>query len=114
MQHGYKGRKEQLKGAGARVTAFDPWVNVDEAAQKIGVHIARSFLEASTGADAIVLVTPHPEFLQISFKDIAQNVAMPCGVVDGRRAFVPNEVTAAGFRYCAVGLGVRDTTNGET
>ncbi len=90
---------------GARVKVFDPWVNPQEARRLTGDHAVNTLKEALKDSDCLVLVNAQPEFRRISFSEIKSLVASPCAVVDGRRAFNPEEVTSAGFMYWAVGLG---------
>ncbi len=61
-----------------------------------------SALEAVTGADAVVLVTEWPEFLELDWSAVA--AAMRGGlVVDGRNALDPAVVRAAGLLYEGIG-----------
>lgn len=100
-----------LHEAGARVSAFDPWVDAAEAAREIGVSVVRSMADAIGGADAVVLVTPHPEYLEMNFGELAQTMNLPGAVVDGRRAFDRVKVMDAGLVYRAVGFGVPSLGN---
>lgn len=99
-----------LQEAGAKVAAFDPWVEEEEVKGMMDVELAPDLDGVISGADCIALVTPHPEYRSISFNDIRNMVSNPCSVVDGRRAFDPRIVREAGFGYRAVGLG--DPTRG--
>ncbi len=90
---------------GAEVKAFDPWVDRQEASTILGDCAVYTLDEVLKGSDCLVLGNAQPEFRSISFAEIKPLVAPHCAVVDGRRAFNPDEVTRAGFTYWAVGLG---------
>jgi UDPglucose 6-dehydrogenase len=92
----------RLQAAGARVRAYDP-VAEGEARKLIrGMNFCETAMEAVEGADAVVLVTEWPEFLELNLRDVAS--AMAGNVfVDGRNLFDPDEVRGAGLVYEGIG-----------
>ncbi|HUA74548.1 MAG TPA: UDP-glucose/GDP-mannose dehydrogenase family protein [Solirubrobacteraceae bacterium] len=96
----------RLNADGADVVAYDPIA--EEQARKVvsGIDFAGSPLEAAKGADAVVLVTEWPEFLELDWSEVAAAMAGRL-VIDGRNALDPEAVCAAGLLYEGVGRGDR-------
>ena len=67
-----------------------------------GITFADSALDAVSGADAVVLVTEWPEFLELGWEDVAEAMKGDL-VVDGRNALDPERVRAAGLLYEGIG-----------
>jgi UDPglucose 6-dehydrogenase len=91
---------------GTRLRLFDPIVPAS-AARHAGAHAASSALDALSGADALMILTPWPEFRQIEPAVIAQTqrgrlVLDPYSVLDQRQA------AAAGLRLLTLGKGPLD------
>jgi len=96
----------RLNADGALVTAYDPVA--EQQARKLvsGISFATSPLEAAAEADAVVLVTEWPEFLQLDWAEVAQTMKGKL-VIDGRNALDPEALRAAGLLYEGVGRGDR-------
>jgi UDPglucose 6-dehydrogenase len=62
---------EQLLGAGARPVAFDPKVTTLPGLLDLGVSIATKPDDVFDGAEAVIVATPWPEFLDIDLKVLA-------------------------------------------
>jgi UDPglucose 6-dehydrogenase len=94
----------RLNADGASVTAYDPVA--EEQARKLvsGITFASSPLQAASGADAVVLVTEWPEFLQLDWKLVAEAMRGKL-VIDGRNALDPQTVRSAGLAYEGIGRG---------
>jgi len=92
----------RLQAAGARVRAYDP-VAEGEARKLIrGVKFCDTAMDAIEGADAVVLVTEWPEFVDLDLGAVAD--AMEGNLlVDGRNLFDPGEVRGAGLAYEGIG-----------
>jgi UDPglucose 6-dehydrogenase len=92
----------RLQAAGAKVRAYDP-VAEDEARKLMpNLEFADDALSCVAGADAVVLVTEWDEFKDIDLGAVAQ--AMSGNVlIDGRNAFDPAAVQAAGLTYEGIG-----------
>ncbi|MGA2319263.1 MAG: UDP-glucose/GDP-mannose dehydrogenase family protein [Solirubrobacteraceae bacterium] len=92
----------RLNADGALVTAYDPVA--EEQARKLvaGITFADSPLAAVTGADAVVLVTEWPEFIELDFRQVAQAMSGNL-VIDGRNALDPLTVSSAGLVYEGIG-----------
>jgi UDPglucose 6-dehydrogenase len=92
----------RLNADGASVVAYDP-VAEEQARQLVsGISFAESPLQAARDADAIVLVTEWPEFLELDWHEVAAAMRGEL-VVDGRNALDPAAVRAAGLVYEGVG-----------
>jgi UDPglucose 6-dehydrogenase len=92
----------RLNADGALVAAYDP-VAADQARTLVsGIDFATSPLEAASGADAVVLVTEWPEFLELDWRLVAERMRGKV-VIDGRNALDPDAVRAAGLVYEGIG-----------
>src|SRR5438128_317604 len=92
----------RLRAEGAGVRAYDPIAEQEARKLMPALQYASSAHEAVSGADAVVLVTEWPEFVQLDFSQVA--AAMRGNVViDGRNALNPQAVRAAGLIYEGVG-----------
>jgi UDPglucose 6-dehydrogenase len=92
----------RLLAEGAQVTAYDP-VAEDHARELMpGVAFADGAMDALRDADACVLVTEWPEFLELDWTAAAGVMAGGL-VVDGRNALDPQAVRDAGLAYEGIG-----------
>ena len=92
----------RLQADGAIVTACDPVAEEQARALVSRVTFADSPLVAVADADAVVLVTEWPEFLELDWKQVAGAMAGEL-VVDGRNALDPAAIRAAGLVYEGIG-----------
>jgi UDPglucose 6-dehydrogenase len=92
----------RLMADGAAVSAYDP-IAEDQARKLVnGITFADSALGAVRDADAVVLVTEWPEFLELGWEQVAETMNGDL-VVDGRNALDPERVRAAGLKYEGIG-----------
>ncbi|MCW3020150.1 MAG: UDP-glucose/GDP-mannose dehydrogenase family protein [Solirubrobacterales bacterium] len=92
----------RLQADGAIVTACDPVAEEQARALVSQIAFADSPLDAVTDADAVVLVTEWPEFVELDWKQVAVAMAGEL-VVDGRNALDPDAIRAAGLVYEGIG-----------
>jgi hypothetical protein len=92
----------RLQADGATVRAFDPVAEADARKLMGSVDFADSALEALEGADACILVTEWPEFLELDWHHVAERMQGRL-VVDGRNFLDRERVTAAGLTYEGIG-----------
>jgi len=94
----------RLNADGATVAAYDPVA--EQQARKLvsGMSFAGSPLEAAKDADAVVLVTEWPEFLELDWRLVAEAMRGNL-VIDGRNALDPEALRAAGLVYEGIGRG---------
>src|SRR5579884_2706830 len=92
----------RLQADGALVTAYDPVA--EEQARRLvsGITFADSVLGALEGADAAVLVTEWPEFIDLDWSDVAKAM-VGAVVIDGRNCIAPEHVRDAGLVYEGIG-----------
>jgi UDPglucose 6-dehydrogenase len=64
--------------------------------------------EAATGADAIALCTPWPEYASVDFNRL-QRILRGDLLLDGRNMLDSTQVEAAGLRYVGIGRGNHHT-----
>jgi len=96
---------ERLVGRGATVMAYDP-VAMEEArhafADLSGIGFAAGALEATDGADALVIATEWKAFRSPDFDELKRRLKAPV-VFDGRNLYEPPAMKALGFEYLAIG-----------
>jgi UDPglucose 6-dehydrogenase len=92
----------RLNADGATVTACDPVA--EEQARKLvsAISFADSPLDAVADADAVVLVTEWPEFIDLDWNAVAQAMRGTL-VIDGRNALDAQAVRGAGLTYEGIG-----------
>jgi UDPglucose 6-dehydrogenase len=92
----------RLNADGATVTACDPIA--EEQARKLvsGIAFADSPLETVRDADAVVLVTEWPEFIDLDWQAVAQAMRGTL-VIDGRNALDAQAIRGAGLIYEGIG-----------
>jgi nucleotide sugar dehydrogenase len=94
----------QVAERGAFVSAYDPVVKHLPA--ELGVRIAPDAYAAAEGADAVVVATEWPQFLDLDFARL-RAAAKGELLFDGRNCLSPQIVEAAGFVYEGVGRRLR-------
>jgi UDPglucose 6-dehydrogenase len=93
---------EAIASMSATVTAFDPAAMDRARARCPEFRYARSALEASRGADVLLVLTEWPQFAALDPDELAAVVAQR-NVADGRNALDQARWQAAGWRYRALG-----------
>ena len=89
----------RLKGLGAEVVMHDVHVKEEE-----GVMITNDLEEAIQGADAVVLVTAHDEYRELTPEYLKEKMRTPI-LIDGRNVYDPGAFRDAGFEIRGVGRG---------
>jgi UDPglucose 6-dehydrogenase len=92
----------RLLAEGADVVAYDPAAIENTKRLLPSVTYAASAMEALTGADACVLVTEWPEFVDMDWAEASAVMKQPV-VIDGRNALDAMALRALGFSYEGVG-----------
>jgi UDPglucose 6-dehydrogenase len=92
----------RLNADGAIVSAYDPVAEAQARALVSGLRFADSALDAIREADAVVLVTEWPEFMELDWDMVAQAMSGNL-LIDGRNALDSGAVRAAGLLYEGVG-----------
>jgi UDPglucose 6-dehydrogenase len=98
---------DDLVGAGAAVSAYDPVAG--EPARKLlagkrGVEIRNHAMEALQGCDALAIVTEWAEFRSPDFAALKKALGTPA-IFDGRNLYDPAMLRAQGFEYFPIGRG---------
>jgi len=91
-----------LAQEGATVQAYDPKVTVP-VAETQGIHLCADASQAVTGADAVVLLTPWPEFRQLDLRRLKQLMRQPV-LLDAHNFLDDRTARDAGFLYAGIGL----------
>jgi UDPglucose 6-dehydrogenase len=92
----------RLQAEGAHVRAFDPVAEQAARALMPQLDYADSALGAIAEADAVILVTEWPEFLQLEWSEVARTMRGTL-LIDGRNALDGEVVRAAGLTYEGIG-----------
>ena len=94
---------KELMDKGAEVVGHDPEA-MDNFKKLIEVNTAPSIEEAVEKADCVILMTEWKEYTKINLKMLRNRMSGNV-IIDGRRAFNPEQIEKAGFDYRAIGLG---------
>ncbi len=92
----------RLQAEGAHVRAFDPVAEEAARALMPQLDYADSALDAILDADAVILVTEWPEFLQLEWSEVARAMRGTL-LIDGRNALDGEAVRGAGLTYEGIG-----------
>jgi UDPglucose 6-dehydrogenase len=94
----------RLQAEGAHVRAYDPIAEEAARALMPQLDYADSAAQAIADADAVILVTEWPEFVELEWKEIARAMRGRL-LIDGRNALDGAAVRAAGLTYEGIGRG---------
>jgi len=98
---------EQLWAQGASVRAYDPEA-MEETTRIYGerddLNLCKSVDSTLQGADALIIVTEWSQFRSPDFDQIKASLKDPV-IFDGRNLYKPEQLTAAGLTYYAIGHG---------
>jgi UDPglucose 6-dehydrogenase len=99
----------------AAVIAYDP-IAMRSARQILGdspaVLYAASAIDATRGADALIIATEWKEFRSPDFAALKAALRTPV-IFDGRNLYEPADVAALGFEYHAIGRPVQTASGGS-
>ncbi len=96
---------QRLVGLGADIVAYDPQgMRQAQGLLPECVAYAPTAVDATTGADALLVLTDWPEFRDVSFDAVRDRMAEP-NVFDGRNLLADLELGSKGFAYRGVGIG---------
>ena len=98
---------EALIKEGAQVTAYDPKAMDNAKTLPLAgkIKFADSALEATDGAEALIIATEWPEFRQQDFAEVKKLMVAPL-IFDGRNLLDPATMKDCGFTYRGIGRGV--------
>ena len=94
---------KELMAKGAEVVGHDPEA-MGNFKELMEVKTAPSVEETVEKADCVILMTEWKEYTKINLKMLRNRMSGNV-IIDGRRAFNPEQIEAAGFDYRAIGLG---------
>jgi UDPglucose 6-dehydrogenase len=96
----------ELIGAGASVVAFDPMPTARERSAELvpGLEVVNATSDALRDADAAILVTEWPEFVDLDWSTAGEAMKRRI-VIDGRNVLTGEDLAAAGFAYSSFGRG---------
>jgi UDPglucose 6-dehydrogenase len=91
---------QELVDAGATVTAYDP--SVSRVPEVRGLSLAASAYDAAEQADAVVIATQWPEFLELNFDKLRARMHGTM-LLDGRNCVNAIAAATAGLSYQGTG-----------
>lgn len=91
-----------LLEAGCKVKAYDPLAMDTTSRIFPQVTYCADAYQVAEGSDALMLVTEWEEFKTLDMARMASLMRRPV-LIDGRNAYDPEEMAAAGFRYEGIG-----------
>ena len=97
---------ETLLGHGYEVAVHDPLVSAHDAADTIDIPLIDDLDDALCGADAVLFLTAHREFVGIPLERIASLVKPGALIFDGQRQFTRDQAEAIrtfGLRFRGIG-----------
>jgi nucleotide sugar dehydrogenase len=95
-----------LRAAGAEVRIHDPLADPAELRDRFGIEPSRTLASAVAGADCLAFLAGHPEFHDIDFATVRDQVRMPALIFDGRIYFDTPTIQYLrnlGFAYRGIG-----------
>jgi UDPglucose 6-dehydrogenase len=102
----------RLQAEGAHVRAYDPIAEVQARTLMPQLDYAPGAMDALADADAVVLVTEWPEFIDLDWGQVAEAMRGRV-VIDGRNALDRDAVGAAGLLYEGIGRGLSEPATGR-
>ncbi len=102
----------RLRAEGAQVRVYDPIAESEARSLMPELDYAPGALDALADADAAVLVTEWPEFLELDWSEVAEAMRGRV-VIDGRNALDHEAVRAAGLLYEGIGRGRSEPAMGR-
>jgi UDPglucose 6-dehydrogenase len=94
----------RLLAEGAHVRAYDPIAEQAARALMPQLDYANSAVDAIADADAVILVTEWPEFIELEWEEVARAMRGTL-LIDGRNALDGDAIRAAGLTYEGIGRG---------
>ncbi|MBU1314578.1 MAG: UDP-glucose/GDP-mannose dehydrogenase family protein [Alphaproteobacteria bacterium] len=101
---------QALQDFGATIRAYDPEAMENAARIFSNVCFCENPLEASNGADAVVILTEWPEFRNIDLAHLKKSLAAPL-VVDLRNLMSAEKLAQAGFEYWSIGSSAQQPSS---
>lgn len=92
-----------LSSRGAEIAACDPQVR-EPLPETRGIRLCADAYEAASGADAVALLTPWPEFRALDLARLRSAARQPV-LLDAHNFFDDREARRAGWRCLGVGVG---------
>jgi len=100
----------RLQAEGVHVRAYDPIAEREARKLMPQLDYAAGALDAVTDADAVVLVTEWPEFIELDWGEVARAMRGTV-VIDGRNALDAAAIAAAGLTYEGIGRAATGATD---
>lgn len=102
----------RLQAEGAHVCAYDPIAEVQARTLMPQLDYAPGAMDALADADAVVLVTEWPEFIDLDWGQVSEAMRGRV-VIDGRNALDRDAIRGAGLLYEGIGRGRSEPATGR-
>jgi UDPglucose 6-dehydrogenase len=102
-----------LEDLGAVVVATDPVARANAGSLLPNTELVDDPYDCVIGADAVVVVTEWPEYVNLDWSRVATLVRRQL-VIDGRNCLTADPLVALGFTYIGVGRPTRKPTGGKS
>lgn len=96
---------DELVSEGAEVKAYDPKADRQELKEHSEFKVYPDAYSATEGSDALVLITPWPEFKNLDYQRIYYMMQKPI-IFDAQNMLDPTTLSRIGFSYFGIGRGM--------
>jgi UDPglucose 6-dehydrogenase len=94
----------ELLAEGVEVKAYDPKADREELKKHSEIHVYPDAYAAVEDSDALILITPWPEFKKLDYQRIFSIMKRPL-IFDTQNVLDPNALSTIGFSYFGIGRG---------
>jgi UDPglucose 6-dehydrogenase len=94
----------ELLSEGVEVKAYDPKADREELKKHSEIHVYPDAYSAVENSDALILITPWPEFKNLDYQRIFSIMKKPV-IFDTQNVLDPNALSTIGFWYFGTGRG---------
>jgi UDPglucose 6-dehydrogenase len=94
-----------LTQSGANVKSFDPKADLQELRGQKTFTFCSSPYDAAESSDALIFITPWPEFKELDFDLLKSKMRQPAVVIDTQNMLNGEQLATKGFSYFGTGRG---------
>jgi len=94
----------ELVSEGVEVKAYDPKADRQELEKHSEIHVCPDAYSAVDNSDALILITPWPEFKDLDYQRIFSIMKKPV-IFDTQNVLDPDALSTIGFSYFGIGRG---------
>jgi UDPglucose 6-dehydrogenase len=94
----------ELVSEGVEVRAYDPKADRQELEKHPEIHVCSDAYSAVDNSNALILITPWPEFKSLDYQRIFSIMKKPV-IFDTQNVLDPDALSTIGFSYFGIGRG---------